>query len=201
MAANLFEALKLHRDVAGAYPDYMGHVFTHTLPNGDPACDSPVRYTSGGAGYVLSRRAATAMMSTGCTYDQVPGGMEDILVGRCLCFAGISPVHHGGFIAEQLSTALSSWLLRPTWTNHHPDPTVPAAFITLHGYKAEEQLLELDALIRVKDVGSMRHRRSRRNGQLEPGLEPVDNRPVWDLCCTENTDAPLAAARLLARRR
>ena len=104
-------------------------------------------------------------------------------------------MHHGGFIAEQLSTALSSWLLHPTWTNHHPDPTVPAAFITLHGYKREEQLLELDALIRAKDVSSLRHRRSRRDGGELVDREPVDNRPIWDLCCTENTDAPPAAAQ------
>ena len=190
VAANLFEALALHRDVSGAFPDYMGHVFTHTIPNEDAACDAPVRYASGGAGYVLSRRAATAM--TGCTAELAPaGGMEDLLVGRCLCRAGIAPVHHGGFIAEPINVALTSWLISPQWTNHYPDPTIPAAFITLHGYKNEYEILVLDALIRAKDASSLRHRR----GNDGAAVAPVDTRPLWDLCCTaKEEDAPTPPA-------
>ena len=185
IAANLFEALELHRAVAGAYPDYMGHVFQWSVPNGDPPCDTPASYASGGAGYVLSRRAAT-VMAHDC--DQgLSAGMEDILVGRCLCRAGILPVHNGGFIAEQLSTALHSWLIAPTWSNHHPDPTIPAAIITLHGYKNERELLVLDALVRAKDASSLRHRRAE-DGTPDMGQSPVDLRPVWGVCCSAHPD-------------
>ena len=184
VVANLLEALALHRTSTGAYPDYMGHVFTHPPERREEpvSCDEPLQYASGGAGYVLSRRAAEAMAA--CTIP--PGAFEDMFVGRCLCLAGIAPVHHGGFLADSVPDALSSWLISPIFhpNNHNLDATVPAALVSLHGYKHERDLLAVDALVRAKDVSSLRHRLG---GEKIP---PVDNRPIWDVCCTAHPDGP-----------
>jgi hypothetical protein len=190
IAPNLFEALALHAAVAGAEPDYMGHVFTWPPPADyapepqPPAnCDQPIAYASGGAGYVVSRRAAT-VMATSCTLDQSQG-MEDILVGRCLCRAGITPVHHAGFLAEPVPAALHSWLVAPIFPNHHPDAAVPAAIIAVHGYKKELDFLALDALVRAKDASSLRHLRAA-DGGAGRGRTPTDTRALWDVCCSEH---------------
>jgi hypothetical protein len=174
--------------VTGAEPDYMGHVFTwpppaNYAPEPQPSvnCGQPIAYASGGAGYVLSRRAATVMATT-CTLDQSQG-MEDILVGRCLCNAGITPVHHAGFLAEPVPAALQSWLIAPIFPNHHPDAALPAALIAVHGYKKELDFLALDALVRAKDVSSLRHRRTA-DGAADHGHTATDARTVWDVCCS-----------------
>jgi hypothetical protein len=175
VAENFFEALVLHEARAGALPDYMGSRYTFHLP-GEPA---PLTYCSGGAGYLVSRRAAEAL--TRCPHSHA---YEDVLTGLCLRDAGIGPLHHTGFLGDDLSMAMLFWLRSPEWENHHPDTTIPAALISLHGYKDTFSFIGLDILLRAKTVGSRRYRLAAPGEQL-PQEDDVllDDRPAFDVCC------------------
>ena len=170
---NLYEALLLYEARQGALPDYMGSEYTLTLGGGA----APLHYCSGGAGYVVSRRAAEALAA--CSHSHA---YEDVQTGMCLRDAGYAPLHHHGFVGDDLSMALMCWLRFSEFDNHHPEAHVPAAIISVHGYKNSYAFAGLDILTRARTVGSLRHRVG------PPPSEPleargVDVRTAFDVCC------------------
>ena len=170
---NLYEALALYEERQGRLPDYLGSEYTFML-GGE---STPLRYCSGGAGYVVSRRAAEALAK--CTLSHA---YEDVQTGWCLRDAGYAAVHHHGFIGDDLSMALMCWLRSPEFENHNAETHVPAAIISIHGYKNSYAFAGLDILTRARAVGSLRHRVG------PPPVEPVeargiDIRTAFDVCC------------------
>ena len=172
---NLYEAIALHEARTGRWPDYMGSEYTFALPDG-----VPLRYCSGGAGYIVSRRAAEALAASTMPLH----AYEDVQTGLVLRDASppFLPTHHHGFVGDELNMALMFWLRGPEWQNHHAETQVPAALISVHGYKNNYALAGLDILTRARLTGSLRSR---------VGPEPaspndangVDLRTAFDICC------------------
>jgi hypothetical protein len=142
---NLLWSLLRHRAANGSWPDYMGSVFQYTDASG-----RDVRYCSGGAGYVVSRRVVERFLDPHhCGGPFVPA-FEDVVVGRCLARGGIFPLHSPGFLGDKVEDALKHWLDAPIYKNHVGDPSVPAALITAHGYKDPYMLMAIDILSRAR---------------------------------------------------
>jgi hypothetical protein len=136
-----------------------------------------LHYCSGGAGYVISRRAAEALSA--CKHEHA---YEDVQTGWCLRDAGYSVHHHHGFIGVDLSTSLKYWLRSSEWDNYHKEKHVPAALISLHGYKNSYAFVGLDILTRARTVSSLRRRVSKPS-EVPLEVNGVDVRAAFDVCC------------------
>jgi len=141
---NLLRMLLRHRKGHGVWPDYVGSVYEFADGNG-----TTVRYCSGGAGYIVSRRAVESLNQSRCQGPFDPS-YEDVTVGRCLSRGGILPLHSTGFLGDKVEDALRHWLDKPMYANHVGDPSVPAALITAHGYKDPYMLRAVDLLSRAR---------------------------------------------------